>query len=77
MQVMRSGGATILAKKDDKFVHSIEFDQREHLSVLSCIPNFYILKGFNFLKEYIARCEEGVVINVQPNVWMTRWLFES
>ena len=65
-------------------MHSIEPDQREHLSVLSCInagggsiPNFYILKGTYFLQDYIASCEEGVVMGMQPNAWMTRWLFES
>ena len=74
----------MLAKTGSRSVHSIEPDQREHLSVLSCvnidggsIPNFYILKGSYFLEDYIARCEEGAVMGMQPNVWMTRWLFES
>jgi len=65
-------------------VHSIEPDHREHLSVLSCInadggsiPNFYILKGKYFLEDYVARCEEGAVMGMQPNAWMTKWLFES
>ena len=65
-------------------MHSIELDHMEHLSVLSCInaprghiPNFYILKGSYFRKDYIANCEEGVVMDMQPNAWMTRWLFES
>ena len=29
-----SGGATIIAKLDSKYVHTIESDQREHLSVI-------------------------------------------
>ena len=73
-----------MAKRSSKSVHSVEPDQREHLSVLSCInagggsiPNFYILKGTYFLQDYIASCEEGVVMGMQPNAWMTRWLFES
>ena len=73
-----------MAKRDSQYVHSIEPDQREHLSVLSCInvasgsiPNFYILKGIYFLEDYIARCKEGAVMGMQSNVWMTRWLFES
>ena len=73
-----------MAKRGSKSVHSIELDQREHLSLLSCInvgggsiPNFYILKGTYFLEDYIASCEEGVVMGMQPNAWMTRWLFES
>ena len=81
---MRSGGATVLAKGGTRSVHSIEPNHREHPSVLSCvnadggsIPNFYILKGSYFLEEYIARCEPGAVMGMQPNAWMTRWLFES
>ena len=84
VQAGRSGGATVLAKKGSRSVHSIEPDQREHLSVLSCvnaaggsIPNFYILKGKYFLEDYVARCEEGATMAMQPNAWMTKWLFES
>ena len=84
VQVERSRGATILAKRGSKSVHSVEPDQREHLSVLSCInvgggsiPNFYILKGTYFLQDYIVGCEERAVMGMQPNAWMTRWLFES
>ena len=84
VQAGRSGGATVLAKRGSKSVHSVEPYQREHLSVLSCInagggsiPNFYILKGTYFLHDYIAGCEEGAVMGMQPNAWMTRWLFES
>ena len=64
----------VLAKQGSRTVHSIEPDQREHLSVLSCInavggciPNFYILKGMYFLEDYIARCEAEVVMGMQPN----------
>jgi hypothetical protein len=37
VQAGRSGGATVLAKTGSRSVHSVEPDQREHLSVLSCI----------------------------------------
>ena len=76
----------MLARRESRSMHSIEPDQREHLSVLSCInaggghnviSNFYILKGIYFRKDYIANCEDGVVMGMQPNAWMTRWLFES
>ena len=84
VQAGRSGGATVLARRGSRLVHSIEPNQKEHLSVLSCInadggciPNFYILKGCYFLADYIANCEEGAVMGMQPNAWMTRWLFES
>ena len=65
-------------------MHLIEPDQREYLSVLSCInvggghiPNFYILKGIYFREVYIANCEDGAIMGMQANAWMTRWLFES
>jgi hypothetical protein len=84
VQAGRSGGATVLAKCGSKSVHTIEADQREHLSVLSCInaaggkiPNFYIMKGTYFLKDYIQDCEPDAVMAMQPNAWMTKWLFES
>ena len=84
VQAGRVGGAIVLARRGSRSVHSIEPDQKEHLSVLSCvnadrrcIPNFYILKGCYFLQYYIANCEEGAVMGMQPNAWMTRWLFES
>ena len=37
VQAERSGRAIILAKVGSKYVHTIEPDQREYLSVLSCI----------------------------------------
>ena len=84
VQIRRNGGATVLAKWGNRFVHSIEPNQREHLSILSCIntdggsiPNFYILKGAYFLKDYITDCEDGVVMGMQPNAWMTKWLFKN
>ena len=84
VQAGRVGGATVLARRGSRSIHSIELDQKEHLSVLSCvnanggcIPNFYILKGCYFLQDYIANYEKGVVMGMQPNAWMTRWLFES
>ena len=84
VQAGRSGGATLLAKKSSRSVHSIEPYQREHLSILSCInadgssiPNFYILKGTYFLENYVVKCKEGAVMAMQPNAWMTKWLFQS
>ena len=84
VQARRSGGATVLTKCGTRSVHSIEPNQREHLSVLSCvnvdggsIPSFYILKESYFLEDYIAKCELRAVMGMQPNAWITRWLFES
>ena len=79
MQAGRSRGAIVLARRGSKLVHSIEPDQKEHLNVLNCInadggciPNFYILKGCYFFDDYIANCEEGAVMGMQSNAWMTR-----
>jgi hypothetical protein len=84
VQAGRSGGTTILARTGSRSVHCIELDQREHLLIVSCInadggciPNFYILKGTYFRDDYTKHCEENAVMAMQPNVWMTRWLFES
>ena len=67
----RSGGTTKLAKWGSRSMHSIEPDQREHLSILSCInvdggyiPNFYILKRTYFLEDYIAGCEDGAMMGI-------------
>ena len=61
VQVGRLSGVTLLAKRDNKSIHSVELDQKEHLSVLSyinadggCISNPYILKGTYFLQDYIV-----------------------
>ena len=58
-------------KRGSMSMHSIELDQQEHLSVLSCInidgrsiPNFYILKGIYFLEDYIASCEDSIVMGI-------------
>ena len=74
----------MLAKQGSRVVHSIEPNQREHLSVLSCInaeggciSNSYILKGTYFRSDYITNYEVGAVMDMQPNAWMTKWLFES
>ena len=84
MQARRFGGATVLAKRGTRSIHLIEPNQKEHLSMLFCvnadggsIRNFYILKESYFLKDYIAKCESRAVMGMQPNAWMTRWLFES
>ena len=84
VQARHSGGAAILAKCGTGSVHSIEPNQKKHLSVLFCvnadggsISNFYILKGSYFLEDYITKYEPGAVMGMQPNVWMTRWLIES
>ena len=84
VQTRRIGGASVLAKVGSKSVHTIEIDHREHLSVFSCIntdgekiPNFYILKGTYFQQDYVKNCEVDVVMDIQPNVWMTKWLFHS
>ena len=74
VQTGRFGGATVLARRGSRSVHSIKLDQRKHLSILSYVnaagghvPNFYILKGTYFRKDYIANYEEGAIMGMQPN----------
>ena len=87
VQTRTSGGALLLAKLDSKSVHTIEPDKRKHLSIIFCInvaggkiPNFYILKGTYFIQDnfiYIKNCDPNAVMVMQPNAWMTKWLFEA
>ena len=71
VHVGRYGGATLLAKLDSKYVHTIEPDQREHLYIISCInatkEKIYILKGTYFLQNYIKNCQPNAVMALQPN----------
>jgi hypothetical protein len=81
-QAGRNGGALVLAKRGSRAVHSTIPDQREWLSMLSCvnaagssIPNFYILRGKRFSRNYIERCESGSTMAMQSKAWMTGILF--
>jgi hypothetical protein len=84
-QASRNGGGTLVfAKKGCRSVHSIIPDQREWLSILSCvnaaggyIQHFYIFKGRCIRQNYIARCEVGATMAMQAKAWMTGFLFSS
>lgn len=65
-------------------VHTITPNEREHLSVLSCInaageyiPNFYTFKGKQFRHNYIKHCETKPCMAMQPKVWMKFFLFSN
>jgi hypothetical protein len=62
-------------------VHSIVFEH-EWLSVLfyvnavsGYIPHFYIFKGKQMKKNYIARCKLGVTMVIQSKAWMRDFSF--
>ena len=83
-QAGRTGGAMVVASKGAKQAHSVELDEREHVTVLSCInaegqsiPNFYIFKGHKFKSNYIRGCESGACMAMQPKGWMTSFLFDK
>jgi hypothetical protein len=64
-QAGRNGRGRILAKRGIRSMHTVTPDEREWLSILSCInasgssiPNFYIFKGRSFRRNFIIRCEE-------------------
>ena len=81
-QAGRNGGGLVWAKKGSKTVHSLMPNEREWLTVLSCvnasgesIPAFYIFKGKRMRENYIAKCEDGASMAMQPEAWMTTQLF--
>jgi hypothetical protein len=83
-QAGSSGGGRVLAKTGARNVHIITPNEREHISILSCInaasdsiPNFYIFKGKKFQRAHIAKCEAGARMGMQKNAWMTGHLFEK
>ena len=77
------GGTLVFAQRSSRFVHSILPNNKEHLTVLLCmnavghsIPNFYIFKSKR-KKNYILKCEPGACMAMQPNGWMTAFLFSA
>jgi hypothetical protein len=65
-QVERSGGGQVLAKTGARSVYIITPNEREHISMLSCInaegdsiPNYHVFKGKQYHRAYIAKCEIG------------------
>jgi hypothetical protein len=69
VQAGRNGGAYVLAKTGSCSVHQVIPDEREWLTVLTCInvvgqsiPSFYIFRGKRFRRNYIQHCEEGATM---------------
>jgi len=60
----------VIAKRGSRNIHMIVPNQREWLSVLSCInakgeslPNFYIFKGIRKTRDFLIKTgEKGVVM---------------
>ena len=83
-QAGRNGGGLVWAKKGCKSVHSLIPNNREWLTVLSCIsasgdhiPGFYIFKGKRLKENYIVHCESKATQAMQPEGWMTAFLFSE
>lgn len=84
-QAGKDGGGYVIAKKGSRAVHMVTPDQREWLSVLSCInasgdflPNFYIFKGKRRTRNFLKKTgEAGAVFAMQPKAWMTHYLFRA
>ena len=84
-QAGRNGGGTLVfARRGTRSVHTTIPSSNEHLTVLSTvnalgqsIPNFYIFKGKRKLRNYIVRCEQDSCMAMQPNGWMTAFLFSA
>jgi hypothetical protein len=84
VQVGRNGGAYVLAKTGSRNVHQVVLDEREWLTVLTCInaagesiPNFYIFRGKRFRRNYIYMCEQGATMAMSKKAWMTACLFSA
>ena len=84
VQAGRNGGAYVLAKTGSRSVHQVIPDEREWLTVLTCInaagqsiPSFYIFRGKRFRRNYIQHCEEGSTMAMSNKAWMTAFLFSA
>lgn len=82
IQAGRNGSMRVLARRGSRNVSYILPKSREWLTILVCvnaigqsIPSFYLFKGKKHLQNYIARCEPGACMAVQPHAWMTKELF--
>jgi hypothetical protein len=74
----------VLAKVGSRNVHQVVPDEREWLTVLTCInaagesiPNFYIFRGKRFRRNYIQFCEQGATMAMSSKAWMTTCLFSA
>ena len=83
-QVGQNGGARVWAKRESKSVHSLLSNEREWLTVLTCInargqsiPGFYIFRGKQLRQNYIIHHEDGVAMAMQREAWMTQFLFAN
>jgi len=72
VQVGKDGSGYVIIKRGSKNVHMVTWDNRDGLSILSCInakgehlPNFYIFKGKkrsrNVFKKFEKRGCDGYV----------------
>ena len=81
-QAGRNGGGLVWAKKGTRSVHNLMPNEREWLTNLTCINaagecilGFYIFRGKRIRENYLAHCEDGVVMAMQEQAWMTTTLF--
>ena len=72
------------AKRGSKSIHSMVPNEHEWLTVLTyintvgqSIPGFYIFKGKRIRPNYIIHCEDGAAMAMQPEAWMTQFLFSN
>ena len=68
----RNGVGKVLAAKGSRNVHTIIPNEREWISVLTCInafgdtiPHYYIFKGVRARRDYLALCESGSTFGMQ------------
>jgi hypothetical protein len=71
-------------RKGAKNVHTLIPNERESLSVLTCInaarqhiPNFYIFKGKRMRQNFLQLARSEDVMAMQAKAWMKNYLFDA
>jgi hypothetical protein len=77
----RNGSGLVWALRGSRIVHSLIPNEREWVTVLSCInasgqsiPRSYIFRGKRVMHNYIELCEDGATMAMQLEGWMTATL---
>ena len=83
-QTEKIGGGRVWTQKRVRSLHKIAPNKREHITTLTCINatgqyilNFYIFKGKRIRANYIQHYENQAAMAMQPQVWMTQFLFSN
>ena len=83
-QAGKTRGGQVWVQKGVRSVYKIAPNEQEHITTLTCInatgqyiPNFYIFKGKRIRANYIQHCENQAAMAMQPQAWLTQFLFRN